>query len=419
MKRKIVSIILVLILLQSTVIYNVNASSITNKLNEEKKDVESQIKDKKNEQDGVQSQMQSEQTEIDKLDNSISINEEEINSLEIQISELEQSITQKQKEIEQKQKEYDENQAIFEERLVAMYKQGEVTFLDMLFKSANVFDFINNYYAMEKITQCDMQLLETIENQEKEIETAKQQLENEKTQLDNAKSEKEAKTKILKANKLQREEKLNSLSETEKALQNDIDSANAKLAQIEKDISKELKRIEEEERKRREEEQKKANSNTGSNSNTTGSNGLHFDGSFIWPCNNRYITSTVKNRWGRKHKGIDIGANYENVYASASGYAYTLENPTGYGHYIIIIHGNNYISLYGHLNSFKVSYGQYVKQGQIIAQSGNSGASQGAHLHFEIRRASSISNFFNVAPLNPLEYLPGGYTLAPGATIES
>lgn len=36
-------------------------------------------------------------------------------------------------------------------------------------------------------------------------------------------------------------------------------------------------------------------------------------------CNNKIVTSTVKKRWGRLHKGIDIGASYESVYASATG----------------------------------------------------------------------------------------------------
>jgi len=410
MRRKIVSVILMVILLQSTVMYTV--STATSALEQQKNDVQNEIDKKKDQQDEVKSQIQNEQTAIDKLDNSISISEEEINNLEVQIDDLESSISEKEKELEQKQKEYEENQALFEERLVVMYKTGGVSFLDVLFKSANIFEFINNYYALSQMTECDLELLDSIEKQQNEIEQTKQQLENEKSQLDMAKADKEAKTKVLKANKLQREEQLNNLSEEERALQQDIDSANNRLAQIESEIAAELKRIEEERRKQ------EAN-NGSSGGSTNGSDGLHFDGSFIWPCNNRYITSTVKNRWGRKHKGIDIGASYENVYATASGYAYTLENPGGYGHYIIIIHGNNYISLYGHLNSFKVSYGQYVTQGQVIAQSGNSGASQGAHLHFEIRRASSISNFFNVAPLNPLDYLPGGYTLAPGATKES
>ena len=119
------------------------------------------------------------------------------------------------------------------------------------------------------------------------------------------------------------------------------------------------------------------------------------------------------------HKGIDIGARYENVYASASGYAYNAYDRNGYGTYIMIFHGSGYVSLYGHLSSSHVSNGQYVSQGQVIATSGNSGGSTGAHLHFELRQATSVSQFFSKSPLNPLDYLPGGYTLAAGATTES
>lgn len=85
----------------------------------------------------------------------------------------------------------------------------------------------------------------------------------------------------------------------------------------------------------------------------------------------------------------------------------------------MIFHGSGYVTLYGHLNSYKITSGQYVSQGQVIAQSGNTGASQGAHLHFEVRKASSISNYFSSNFLNPLDYLPGGYTLAAGAATPS
>ena len=93
------------------------------------------------------------------------------------------------------------------------------------------------------------------------------------------------------------------------------------------------------------------------------------------------------------------------------GYAYNDTNPGGYGIYIMIIHGGGYVTLYGHLNSSHISNGQYVSQGQVIATSGNSGGSTGAHLHFEIRKASSRADFFGNNWLNPLDYLPGGYTM--------
>ena len=256
-------------------------------------------------------------------------------------------------------------------------------------------DFLSNYYNISQLIQCDEELLESIEKDKKEIEEAKQTLEEEKSQIEELKKEQETKKNSLSLKKAERQQKASSLNAEQKAVQADIDSYNAQIKQVDEQIRKILE---------------EANKN---------SSGIKFDGSFIWPCNNKIITSTVKQRWGRWHKGIDIGARYESVYAAASGYAYKLENPGGYGHYIMIVHGSGFITLYGHLDSFNISNGQYVSQGQVIATSGNSGGSFGAHLHFEIRKASSVSNFFSSSFLNPLDYLPGGYTFAAGASTPS
>ncbi len=392
MKSKFISFGLVLILILTNLCAPIYAAS-QSELEDQKSDLNTKIDETKNQQSEVKEQLSEQRQEIEKLDESITQMEDEISTLNVQIAELENSIQEEQTKLEQKQKEHEENQALMEERLVVMYEYGDTSFLDMLFNSKNIIEFISNYYMLSQITQCDKELLETIEKEQEEIENTKKELEANKEKVSSAKTEKETKNNLLKTQKSQRQAKADSLSAEDKALQDKIDSYNAQVAKIDSDIKKIIEDL-----------NKKNNS-------SSGSNGLKFDGSFIWPCNNKIITSRVKWRWGRWHKGIDIGARYENVYASASGYAYTLENPGGYGHYIMIIHGDGYITLYGHLNSFKVSYGQYVSQGQVIAQSGNSGGSTGAHLHFEIRKASSISGFFSSSFLNPLDYLPGGYTI--------
>ena len=392
MKSKFISFGLVLILILTNLCVPIYATS-QSELEDQKSDLNTKIDETKSQQTEVKEQLSEQRQEIEKLDESITQMEDEISTLNVQIAELENSIQEEQTKLEQKQKEHEENQALMEERLVVMYEYGDTSFLDMLFNSKNIIEFISNYYMLSQITQCDKELLETIEKEQEEIENTKKELETNKEKVSSAKTEKETKNNLLKTQKSQRQAKADSLSAEDKALQDKIDSYNAQVAKIDSDIKKIIEDL-----------NKK-------NNNSSGSNGLKFDGSFIWPCNNKIITSRVKWRWGRWHKGIDIGARYENVYASASGYAYTLENPGGYGHYIMIIHGDGYITLYGHLNSFKVSYGQYVSQGQVIAQSGNSGGSTGAHLHFEIRKASSISGFFSSSFLNPLDYLPGGYTI--------
>ena len=389
MNKKLMPISLILILLLSCICYPIYASS-TSELENQKQNLNTQIKDKEEEQDKVQEQLSQTMKEISNLDASISKGEEEIKILESEINSLEKSIEEKEKQLKQKQKEYEENKQLLEGRLIVMYETGDISFLDMLFSSKNIVEFISNYYMLSQIAQCDKELLDSIQKEQEEIETTKAQLVDEKAKIDSAKTEKVTKTNILKGQKSERQAKANNLSAEEKALQATIDNYNAQVDKIEEQINQ-----------------------------LTGGAGLKFDGSFIWPCNNKVVTSAVKIRWGRQHKGIDIGARYENVYAAASGYAYTMENPGGYGHYIMVVHGGGYITLYGHLNSYNISYGQYVSRGQVIAQSGNSGSSQGAHLHFEIRRASSLSGFLSSSFLNPLDYLPGGYSLAAGATTPS
>ena len=393
MKKKIISIVLVLILLQAYV-YSIFAAS-TSALNDQKSDLQQKVNDAEEEKSKLKEQLDEQLQAISDLDLSISNVEEEFSILSAKISELETNIEEKQKEIEQKQKEYTENEELLQDRLVATYENGSTSFLDILLGSSGIMDFLSNYYNISQLIQCDEELLESIEKDKKEIEEAKQTLEEEKSQIEELKKEQETKKNSLSLKKAERQQKASSLNAEQKAVQADIDSYNAQIKQVDEQIRKILE---------------EANKN---------SSGIKFDGSFIWPCNNKIITSTVKQRWGRWHKGIDIGARYESVYAAASGYAYKLENPGGYGHYIMIVHGSGFITLYGHLDSFNISNGQYVSQGQVIATSGNSGGSFGAHLHFEIRKASSVSNFFSSSFLNPLDYLPGGYTFAAGASTPS
>ena len=416
MKRKILSVFVMFTLLGG-MLYNVYAASI-DELNKQSEQLNEELKQKEAQQAEVEEDLSEAMQEIANLDTQISTNESEIQTLETQINDLQTSIDQKEVEIQKKQEEYDENEALLSERLVVMYEKGETSFLDLLFSSEGLVDFLSNYYSLSQLAECDMELLESINTEKQEIENAKAELENQKTQITSLKAEKQTKSITLQQQKEEREQKAQSLNEQDKQLQSEIDDYNERIKEVEAQAAAQLKALEEEQKRK---EQEAANNNGGGSSSgsTTNGSGLHFDGTFIWPCDNKVVTSTMKNRWGRKHKGIDIGARYENVYATASGYAYTLENPGGYGHYIVIIHGNNYISLYGHLNSFNISSGQYVTQGQVIAQSGNSGGSTGPHLHYELRRASSISQFFSVNPLDPLDYLPGGYTLAAGAAQES
>ncbi len=125
------------------------------------------------------------------------------------------------------------------------------------------------------------------------------------------------------------------------------------------------------------------------------------------------------------HSGIDIktqGVTGLPVYSVADGYVSRISvSPSGFGNALYITHFNGTTSVYGHLESFRNDIQEYVKniqyekesfqvdiqvpenqfpvkQGEEVAQSGNTGSSGGPHLHFEIRDTKTEE------PLNPLNY---------------
>ena len=97
----------------------------------------------------------------------------------------------------------------------------------------------------------------------------------------------------------------------------------------------------------------------------------------------------------RIHTGIDIAGAYGTpIIAADTGVVYFYPGNVGYGNYIVMIHGNGYSTLYGHLSRFNTSMGNgaIVARGDLIGYEGSTGNSTGPHLHFEIRVANVWKN---------------------------
>lgn len=144
---------------------------------------------------------------------------------------------------------------------------------------------------------------------------------------------------------------------------------------------------------------------------------------FKMPVNNYRITSKYNlNRKHpvtgklQKHAGIDLVDNKlakAYIMATADGTVRLVKTTKdGYGKYIIITHdigGKTYESLYAHLDSFIVSQGQRVKQGQKIAIMGNTGIGTGVHLHFELHRGVHVYDKGNYPnSFDPEPWIVGG-----------
>lgn len=102
------------------------------------------------------------------------------------------------------------------------------------------------------------------------------------------------------------------------------------------------------------------------------------------------------------HPGIDLPYKYEKVQTPLGGTIKTGEMPNGFGHYLRVM-SKPYDAYFGHLSKWLVKNGQRVKPGDTIAISGNTGASTGAHLHFEMNKHGYAANTGH--SINPIKWL--------------
>jgi murein DD-endopeptidase MepM/ murein hydrolase activator NlpD len=85
------------------------------------------------------------------------------------------------------------------------------------------------------------------------------------------------------------------------------------------------------------------------------------------------------------HSGMDFTADVgAEIYATGDGTVVQASWKQGYGNCVIIDHGYDYKTLYGHIDKYKVRVGQKVTRGEVIATVGNTGRSTGPHLHYEV-----------------------------------
>lgn len=96
------------------------------------------------------------------------------------------------------------------------------------------------------------------------------------------------------------------------------------------------------------------------------------------------------------HQGVDIGASAgSSILAAASGTVTISTYSYSAGNYIMVNHGGGVSTVYMHCSELLVSAGQQVTQGQVIGKVGSTGYSTGPHLHFGIRVNGSYVNPIN------------------------
>ena len=121
--------------------------------------------------------------------------------------------------------------------------------------------------------------------------------------------------------------------------------------------------------------------------------------SLRWPAQGRIVSAFGSDIGGKGNDGNDISLPVGTpVKAAENGtIIYAGDGLKELGKTILVRHGNGLVTVYGHVNELKVSRGDQVNRGQIIAASGMTGAARQPQLHFEVRK--------DTKPVNPTQYL--------------
>ena len=377
--RKILIIISILIL--CTTLSTGSIATDISDLDKQKKEVSEELNKKNKQLEYVNEELTTALLEIQKLDDEILQYETDLNKYETQLSKLQTSIDEAIEKIDLVQEDYQTREEILRERLVEMYKAGDVTYLEVLLSSKSLTEFVSSYFLMRQLVEYDNKLIEQVEREKNDLEYTKAKLEKEQKEVKTIKAKKEQTTIILNNKKTLQKAHVNKLSEEEKKLQKEIIEYKKEVYRIQSLISQ-----------------------------VSGEPNLQIQytgGDMIWPVakEGTAITSYYEQREHpitgiiHYHSGIDIGNAYFGtpVVAALDGYVSYAGWLGGYGNCVIINHGNGVSTLYGHGQAILTTLHKEVKQGELIMEVGSTGNSTGPHLHFEIR--------INGYTVNPLLYV--------------
>lgn len=347
------------------------------------KDIHSQIEQEKSELEALKAKLKKQEKAIkragakegsalmtlQKIGNQLKLKERELKIYKwnkkinkTKISDLEQKITLADNHLEGQTK-------ILGKRLRAIYKEGSMFPVKVLFSSENFNDLIQRVKYMNLVTEYDSKVfgkynarLNQFEEEKKALLKARAKLEQlEKDTVKNKEAinkRKNEKSKFLK--KLKKEKSFSIKVKKE-------------LMMASKDLNGLISNLEEK---------------------LVSGQGLDIvdkKGRLLYP-----VSGKVLNKFGKKrdkhydtfivYNGIDIkaekGTPVRSIFNGKVLYANELK---GYGNLIIVGHGNEYHSLYGHLDEIITKVGRTVRSGQIIGRSGDTGSLVGETLYFELR----------------------------------
>ncbi len=349
------------------------------------------------------------------LDNKIEINRQMIELIGEQIEIYDEIIAEKQAELDKALEKETTQTELLRSRIRAMEENSTYSYASFIFDSSSVTELLSRIGDVNDIMHYDKTL-------EEEYMTAREDVESIKKSYEEARHEQELLQKELDTKQAELDAQVEAAYTMIADIETLSDDAQAEYDAIAEEEAKAEETLQEAIRKRAAEQAKynqNNNSNNGGGGNSGGSGGNSGGGgssgggsatslsNLQWPVPS---CTLITSRFGYRvapttgastyHGGLDIGAGMgASIVAAGAGDVIYAGANGGYGNCVMIDHGNGVVTVYAHMSSIGVSYGQYVTAGQYVGAVGSTGVSTGPHCHFEIR--------INGAQTDPAAYFSG------------
>lgn len=404
-KSKIASSLVLSLGITSIMAAPISAESIA-ELQKEQSNMKENIEQKKSELDSNSRQKSEVVNKMKNINDSINVTEKKISTFAGQISEQEEVIDVTNGKIAKTEEELSQAQSNLNDRLVTIYKEGNVNYLEVLFQAEDFSDFLTRFEYLSFISKKDKDLVDEVAAAKAELDTEKATLEQQLQSLNALKGEEESAKALLQEQQATQKDVYAELEQNEAAIKENIAAMQAASA----DIGNQIAAIQAQQAAEQAAQQQAAQQQQASGGNVTppASNEPVQNssaGGGVWPApNSRVITCPYGGRSYPLdgsydfHLGTDIGAAYGTpVVAYQSGTVIIAEYHWSYGNYIVVDHGNGLSTLYAHMSALNAGVGTKVSAGQVIGAIGSTGSSTGPHLHFEVR--------INGSTVDPAPYL--------------
>ena len=375
----------------------------------------------------LESKKQKNQAYLDTLETQITAVQEKANAIEAQIKDIDKEIaayntqleklakqiTLTKKKITENQQSVDEAKGELSALMLNSYVNGKQSALELFMGAHDLASFLTHLEMMKRTSENEKRVIDSFNEKIERLKKSKDELSKTQAEVNETKQKSLEKKEELEAKQTEYDRTASELSGSKAKVQsliNEIDkSSNLYQSYIKKLQSEKQAADAEIAEIIRQKAQTNPAPQPTENNNTSGETKPDITSSATWAypvAGGSYISSGYGYRdpsisgWAY-HGGVDItgGGFYGTpIYATRAGTVIAANyGTTGYGNYVVIDHGDGYTSLYGHCSTLAVSAGQQVSKGQHIANAGESGNADGAHLHFEIR--------YNGEKQNPLNYV--------------